>query len=286
MACRLRLAIALALTALASCIAEPAAEREEANGPVSVPSAVPAPPPPPPSSQEIRTSEDLFGQWRLAALTGADLARQHPIHLLVGRQRVEAVSQCIPFDFRLPFAAERPPVPPRREEPVGVCARALSPVEQLFPQVMQAARRVERREGGRVAFVGGRGEALLERPSAPVTNPFENQPEPSPLVMWGEWRAEAVDGRELTAAEPLRLLFGQRSVEAMSGCVSMLWRYSQQSERLAFERVAWPGAVCERTLQPSESALQAIFSGDVRIARATARERLLVGRAGSVLLRR
>lgn len=280
--CRLLAPLAAALAALASCTSEPSSgEPRDPSAPVSSASPALAPP----ASGAVTAADEIFGQWRLAALSGAP-ARDHEIHLLIGRLGIEAVSQCVPFGFRLPFPAAATPPPARPSDPPEpVCARGLSPAEQAFARTMEAAARVERRGGGRIAFVGPRGDAVLERPAAPVTNPFQNAPGPGPDLMWGEWRVEAVGGHAL-AGEPIRLLFGRRTVEAMSGCVAMLWRYRQDRDRLALEREGTVGGICERAESPEEAALRAALSGEVRIARSTPTERLLAGSGGTVSLRR
>ena len=279
-----RVAHLLLVAALAACSAERAPADRAADPSAPVSSDSPAPPAPAPAA--ITWVDEIWGQWRLVSLTGADLAGQPRIHLLIGRQGVEAVSQCVPFNLPLPFPVPPPP-PPRRPPPPPepICARTLSPTERAFPQVIHAATRVERRAEDRIAFVGRRGEAVLERPAEPVTNPFESQPGPGPWAMWGEGRVAEIGARPV-AGEPIRLLFGRRSAEAMSGCVAMLWRLGQDGARLSFERETGIGGVCERMPRPEETALRAALSGEVAIARSTPTERLLSGRGGSVLLRR
>jgi|GEM_PF-6538961 len=279
-----RAAILALVAAIAACTAEPAPADRVADPSAPVSSDAPAVPPGSLPAQ-VAWADEIWGQWRLVSLTGADIAGEHRIHVLIGRMGIEAVSQCVPFTLPLPFPTS--PSPRRRatDPPEAVCARGLSPTEQAFPQVIQAAERVERRPEGRIAFVGRRGEAVLERPPEPVTNPFGNAPGPGPWVMWGEWRVAEIGGRPV-AGEPIRLLFRHRTVEAMSGCVAMLWRLGQQGARLGFERETWVGGVCERMPRPEETALESVLSGELAIVRSTATERLLSGPGGSVLLRR
>jgi hypothetical protein len=278
-----RTALLALLGALAACSAEPAPSDRAADRSKPVSSDSPAPAPAP--AQRIAWVDEIWGQWRLVSLTGAESAGGHRIHLLIGRQGIEAVSQCVPFNLPLPFPV--PPPPPRRrpQPPEPVCARTLSATEQTFPQVIHSTDRVERRAEGRIAFVGRRGEAVLERPPEPVTNPFENEPGPGPWAMWGAWRVAEIGGRPV-AGEPIRLLFRRRGVEAMSGCVAMSWRLGQDGGRLSFERETWVGGVCERMPRPEETMLETVLSGDLAIARSTPTERLLSGRNGSLLLRR
>jgi hypothetical protein len=61
---------------------------------------------------------------------------------------------------------------------------------------------------------------------------------------------------------------------------------SQSGNDLILSRSTGAGAVCERMDSPSERALAALFNGAVRIERAAPNERLLVGKAGSLLLER
>jgi hypothetical protein len=202
--------------------------------------------------------------------------------MLVGQARIEATSQCVPFAFAIRFV--EPGRVAVRPEPWldPVCERGRSRAEQVFPRIMAAARRVERRPGGRVAFVGAQGEALVERPPEPVTNPFGNDPGPEPWQMWGAWRLERLNGTP--AAVPIELIFYQRLAEARSGCVSFLWRLGWASPG-AF-RLDRDGthATCERAPVPDEEALVRILDGEVRVEAQGPLRRRLVGRAGSVTL--
>jgi hypothetical protein len=228
---------------------------------------------------------ELFGQWQLVALTGVAVPDHPKVHLLIGYDRIEAFSQCIPFNFSISLEQGRATIATQRW-PGGVCARAQSPLENAFPAAMEGIRRVDRRRGDRIAFVGDEGEILLERPQPPPDNPFYNEPKPPPWLMWGMWRVAAVDGRPLQADGPIELLFFTRGIEARSGCVWMRWAFEQDWARLAITPEPWPHPICERTLSPAERAVRAILAGEVRMEGSTAAERVLIGEAGRVLLRR
>ncbi|HWT14102.1 MAG TPA: hypothetical protein VN231_15220 [Allosphingosinicella sp.] len=278
------MAFVLAMLAPAACMARDSDGAGQEERPAA---QAPDPPPQRPERGE-RTPvapAEMFGQWRLAELTGVPPAEAPGLHVLIGEHRIEARSQCIPFAFTLALENGAATV---SEQPWGapVCARGRTPVEAAFPAVMTAARRIERRPGGRLAFVGARGEAVFERPQAPVANPFAEVPGPVPWLMWGEWRVEAIDGAPLPAGQPIRLLFYAREIEARSGCVAMGWSYGQDGANLTVGRESWPHPVCERSRSPAERALEAIMAGEVRIGRASPNERLLVGGQGTLLLRR
>ena len=282
---------------LAGCTpGEPGAEREGAAAPGPATPDGPAQP-----AAEAKAAQsgavadpgDLFGQWQLVSLSGASLVDQPVIHLLVGAADLEAISQCVPFRFPLHFGVGEvsvgdrpgrpgPPLPGAR--PPAVCARALSPLEQAFPQVMLATRRVEHRPNRRIAFVGDRGEAVIERPASPPTNPFGNRPGPGPRQMWGAWQVAEIDGRP--AAPAIDILFKANGIEARSGCVTLAWTFEQVGGALAIAPESWPHPVCERMRSPDEEALARILTGEVSITGASDRERLLTGRAGTIALRR
>jgi hypothetical protein len=238
-------------------------------------------PPTAPQPDQVAPGE-LFGQWRLVALTGARLADSPPLHLLIGQARIEATSQCVPFFFASAFEADGRVAVRALSWPGPVCARGLLPAEETFPRVMVAARRVERRADGRIAFVGPLGEAVIERPAEPVLNPFGNDPGPDPWQMWGGWRLERVDNA--MADSPIELNFSQYSVEARSGCVSFLWRLDWGPRgALRLDRDE-SHAACERGLTPHEEKLTRILDGDVRVEPISPVRRRLAGRAGAVTL--
>lgn len=271
------LPILLALSACAPA-AEEHREREQSR-----PVASTDPPHELPALLEAR---HLFGQWQLVSLTGASLAENPPIHLLIGHEQMEAMSQCVPFALSISFLEGVATVTPR-QWPGPVCARGLSPAEEAFPIVMAAARKAERRPGGRVAFVGPRGEAVIERPAEMPANPFGNAPGPDPWLMWGEWQVRTAGGKEV-GREPMRLLFLANEVEAQSGCVAMAWRYEYGGHgALRLKRSDAARTTCERMESPAERALAAIFDGgEVRIVNKAPGERLLIGKAGTVHLAR
>jgi len=239
----------------------------------------------PANDAPIRSGE-LFGQWQLASLSGFERLPGPQISILIGHNNVQAQSQCIVFLFRLPGQPEEPPTAAGAPVIPPPCARPLSPVEARFSAVVNPVRRVERR-GERIALIGDEGEAVIERPQSAPTNPQANVPGPGAWLMWGEWRVASIDGRAPSAAHPIQLLFRTVRIEAQSGCVPMLWDFTQDQDTLTVIHVPVRHGVCERMSLPEEEALQRIFgAGTVRITHSTPTERHLASRAGTLVLRR
>ena len=273
-----------AAAALACCA--PAEQRMSDDAPdapvASSDPAPPAPAPPDPEPPAFATPSGLFGQWRVESLSGTELGQSPPIHLLVGHDRIEATSQCVPFAFSIAFHDGSIRV--RAESwPGPVCARGLLPSEQAFPRILAAARRLEPRPGGRLAFVGTAGEAVIARPAEPVANPFGNEPAPEPLLLWGEWRLERVGA--VPAEAPIRLVFMHHQVDALSGCVVLRWRLEGWGAAVRLERDS-NLVSCERSLSADEQALVDILDGEVRVEAPDPRRRRLTGRAGTIVLQR
>jgi hypothetical protein len=93
------LLIPFAVLAFAACTPPEQSPRKEAT--IVAPPAYLRTKSEPLEQQAVIGPRDLFGQWQVVGLTGANLAESHPIHMLIGLDRVEATSQCIRSALRL-----------------------------------------------------------------------------------------------------------------------------------------------------------------------------------------
>lgn len=229
--------------------------------------------------------EEMFGQWRLTDMPGPPPDYPHDIHIVIGSYAIEAVSQCIPFGKLLPGAVVGPrPAPPGGHPAPVICARMPSPAERRFGRTLAAVDTFEMLPDGRLRLRGDAGDLLFGRNHQPVLNPFQNTPGPGPHLMWGEWRVAALNGKPPSSA--MTMLFFKERLELDSGCVNFGRRFEQEGAILRLSPDPNVAAICERMTSRDEQAADRMLSGVIAIIRSTARQRLLSGREGTILLER
>ena len=245
-----------------------------------------------PALPAVAAEIDLFGEWQVAALDtpllSADDGRMGDptrIALLFGAGRIEAFSQCIPYQFRYRRGGER--------IEVGnvawngpVCARRLLPYEEVFDDVMAGASRIESVQG-RVRLSGARGSVTLRRSEGGrIANPFGNSPAPGSQLLWGHFRLVEVEGIRPAAGSPIDFAVGQFAIEARSGCHPFRWRLLVEQPRLTLQREPWPEPACEEGLSEAEQAIERVMPQVRRVEWVAPWRVRLGGPAGAVVLER
>jgi hypothetical protein len=233
---------------------------------------------------------NTLGLWQLESLSGLDdVARSngYPVYLAVMQERLFIASQCVPFFFRATPARGGVRVSDAMPSPTpAICARTLSPVEALLPQVFLAANGMKLRAPDRLAVSGPNGEAVFVRPANPVINPFGNSPEPAPTILFGDWRVLSINGQAVEGQEPIWLVFGFGRMEVFSGCVVMARSMLLRTDRILFGPAQLDAPVCERGYSDLERALADGLSGDMAITASGPTGLRLSGQQGVIELGR
>ena len=122
-----------------------------------------APPAAPSASSPLPARNLLLGNWILASIDRAPPPPgAPPVEVIFTDGAVGARSQCITYNWLVAVEEGRLGLkaPPG---PVAMCARAWSPWEERFGEVMSSATRIES-DGSEAVVVGARGRLTLRRP--------------------------------------------------------------------------------------------------------------------------
>ncbi len=217
------------------------------------------PPRPAPSAAptEPQAPADIRGEWRLTTMNGRPAPSaadpddaHHPIAMTVGDFTFRARSQCIAFWRRYEWQGDRLVV--TDANPGAMCARGLSRWETEFGRALSAVTRAERQDG----------TLRLAGPDASLT--FAAAPPVPTQDITGRWRLQVFHGAAPPAGEgPVEITIADGRIAA-NACVFSGWRYRQDGPLLEIR--SGDGAVCERTLTPSEQRFRAFMD---RVTRAT-----------------
>lgn len=237
-------------------------------------------------------TDDLFGEWQVAALESPklDVASLQPgdprrVAMLIGVRGIEAASQCVPYLFEHRRMGERRLEISGIGRPEGGCARGLVPYEEVFAGLVEGVTRIDWAAPGRVRLSGLAGSVTLRRPDGgAVANPFGHTSGFGPDLRWGHFRVVEAGGLEAPYGSPIDVALGRSWIEARSGCLPFRWRFLRSSPVLTLRREQAPGSTCDRGLSAPEQALERIMPA-VRSIESIGPYRVrLSGLAGSITL--
>lgn len=271
----------------AACDEAPEAASTSAETPSSASVAAPL-------NETGQITDDLFGEWQVAALESPKLDASLPqladprrVAMLIGVRGIEAASQCVPYLFEHRRTGGRRLEVSGIGRPEGGCARGLVPYEEVFAGLVEGVTRIDWAATDRVRLSGSAGNVTLRRPvGGAVNNPFGHTSGFGSELRWGHFRVVEVGGFEAPYEHPIDVALGRSWIEARSGCLPFRWRFSGSEPASTLRREQVPGSTCDRGLSAPEDALERIMPA-VRSIESVAPYRVrLRGPAGSITLLR
>ena len=141
-----------ALLALAVAACGQADDAETAGTAPVTPAATATPVSTAPAPDLIASAESLAGEYRVAAVDGADINLPHGISASIAADRINVTSDCIRFAWSYRFESG---VVTTERVPRPSCRRALLPEEEAIAAAFDNAGMVRRTPANAVEFSGG-----------------------------------------------------------------------------------------------------------------------------------